>query len=141
MTGPDEGGDPPCWAHLHDDGGDGPLARVDLSAVDDGGPPGSVWSLPHGGDLDANLVRLGPGGSIGVHVNDDVDVMMIVRSGTCEAEVDGRCVALSVDDLIVVPRGARRSLTAGPGGITYLSVHRRRGPLRPSAGAPRPDGS
>lgn len=140
MTGPDEGGDPPCWAHLHDDAAcddDGQrLVPVDLSAVDDGGAPGSVWSLPHGGDLDANLVRLDPGGAVAPHVNDEVDVMMIVRSGSCEVHVEGRVVPLAADELLVVPRNAHRSVTAGPDGVRYLSIHRRRGALAPTRRSP-----
>ena len=90
---------------------------------------GAVWSLPHGGDLDANLVRLDPGGTIGEHVNDDVDVLMFVQSGTGLLTVDGQTHALRSDVLALIPRGTRRRITAGPNGMFHLSIHRRRGPL------------
>lgn len=61
----DLGGDPPCWAHLVNDdptpsgyGYVGQVVAVDLGATDTRGRSGVVWSVPHGGDLDVNLVHL-----------------------------------------------------------------------------------
>jgi quercetin dioxygenase-like cupin family protein len=135
MSDEDLGGDPPCWAHLFDDedaagasaNGCGPLV-VDLGAARLGSG-GAIWSLPHGGDLDANLVRLDPGAAIGSHVNVDVDVLLLVQSGTGELIVDGQARRVEADHLALVPKGSQRSIVAGDAGITYLSVHRRRSPL------------
>lgn len=132
MTRPhDEGGDPPCWAHLVDgeERADdiGPVV-VDLGAAASGAG-GAVWSLPHGGDLDANLVRLAPGDEIARHVNTDVDVLVFVQSGTGELTIDDDLHPLHGDVLALVPRDAHRSIAAGPRGLTYLSIHRRRSPL------------
>lgn len=130
----DIGGDPACWAHLSGDEGASSAGGlpdraviVDLAAPSGGG--GAIWSLPHGGDLDANLVRLDPDGAIGEHVNDDVDVLMIVQSGAGHLHINGTCRDLAADHLALIPRGSVRSISAGPSGITYLSVHRRRSPL------------
>ncbi|MEZ5246028.1 MAG: hypothetical protein R2707_13095 [Acidimicrobiales bacterium] len=132
----DLGGDPACWAHLFDEGDDdsgidglpdGALT-VDLGAARVGGG-GVIWSLPHGGDLDANLVRLDPDGAIGEHVNNDVDVLMFVQSGAGQVYIGETRRDVASDHLVLIPRGARRSITAGSSGITYLSVHRRRSPL------------
>ena len=146
MSGVECGGDPPCWAHLVDD------ERVDGERIDDESTPdgrplvvdltaplgsgGAIWSLPHGGDLDANLVRLDPDAGIGRHVNNDVDVMVIVQSGTGVLTVDAQTQRLGVDQLALIPRGSSRSIVAGAAGISYLSIHRRRSPLRITA---RPD--
>ena len=132
------GGDAPCWAHLFDndiaaepaDGHDRVRATVaELGSVDITGRAGVVWSLPHGGDLDANLVHLHPGGTIERHVNDDVDVMISVIAGHGQLVIDGSTHPLR--DLVValVPKGQYREVRAGSAGITYLSIHRRRGPL------------
>jgi quercetin dioxygenase-like cupin family protein len=126
----EQGGDPACWAHLtEDDSGATPERAmvVDLAVAD--GVGGAVWSLPHGGDLDANLVRLAPGGAIGSHVNNDVDVLIVVREGEGELTVDGVGHVLTVSTVAVVQKGAERSITAGPPGLAYLSIHRRRSPL------------
>jgi len=93
------------------------------------GVGGAVWSLPHDGDLDANLIRLEPGGAIDGHVNVEVDVMMIVRGGSGALTVDGVTRELTNSSLALVRKGSRRSITAGSSGIEYLTVHRRRGPL------------
>jgi mannose-6-phosphate isomerase-like protein (cupin superfamily) len=70
------------------------------------------------------------GGTIGEHVNDDVDVLMFVQSGSGHLTIDGRIHPLRSDVLALIPRGTRRQVTAGPTGMFHLSVHRRRGPLR-----------
>jgi len=68
----------------------GPLI-LDLGSAPTGSG-GAIWNLPHGGDIDANLVRLDPGQAIGAHINDDVDVLLVVHSGTGDLEIDGRTV-------------------------------------------------
>lgn len=105
------------------------LVVVDLGATDTSGHDGVVWSLPHGGDLDANLVHLDAGGVIGAHVNSEVDVAMSVMSGNGALIVEGINHDLSVDVFALIPRGVRREVRAGSEGITYLSIHRRRNPL------------
>ncbi len=102
---------------------------VDLGAAEADGRDGVLWSLPHGGDLDANLVRLHPGRSIGEHVNGDVDVLMSVTAGTAELVIDGAAHPIRCGAFALVPRGSRRSVRAGADGVTYLSIHRRRSPL------------
>lgn len=128
-TADDLGGDPACWAHLFGGADDPSRVVVDLDATATAGAGGAVWSLPHGGDLDANLVWLGPGHTIGEHVNREVDVLVFVRTGTGRITIDDEVHDVRSDALALIPRGARRRIEAGPSGISYLSVHRRRDPL------------
>jgi quercetin dioxygenase-like cupin family protein len=148
----DLGGDAPCWAHLldddevtadepqcpgHDDGGLRAMVAAtvaDLGSTETSGRSGVVWSLPHGGDLDANLVHLEPGGVIDAHVNTEVDVVVSVVAGRGQLTIDGTAHQLCGDVLALVPKGVRREIRAGADGITYLSVHRRREALGISAG-------
>lgn len=137
-----KGGDPACWAHLFEDDsssepGHGSAVRVDLSTLTPTPGPGVRWSLPHGGDLDANLVQLGPGDEIGEHVNDEVDVLVIGRAGAGEVTVDGRRLALDPSVVVSIPKGARRRITAHQDGLSYLSIHRHRPGLsiRPRPGS------
>ena len=132
----DMGGDPPCWAHVFDDDATrtgsvdvGQAVAVDLGTADTSGRSGVVWSLPHGGDLDVNLVHLQPGDSIGAHVNDEVDVVITVIAGRGRVSIDDTSHELRSEVLVAVPKGARREILAGADGITYLSIHRRRQPL------------
>jgi quercetin dioxygenase-like cupin family protein len=97
---------------------------------------GVVWKLPHAGDLDGNLVRLAAGRSIEAHVNTEVDVLFVVRSGGGELTVDGERHLLDATTVALVPRGTSRSITAGPDGIAYLSIHRHRGGLRMGRSTP-----
>ena len=123
----------PIWQNGWMDDEDDVASARESIVVDFGAEPlgsgGAVWSLPHGGDLDANLVSLDAGGAIGLHVNNEVDVLMFVRSGSGSVTVDGETLPLGSDHLAWIPKGASRSVSAGSDGISYLSIHRLRGGL------------
>jgi quercetin dioxygenase-like cupin family protein len=91
---------------------------------------GVIWTLEHSGDLNANLVRFDAGGGVGEHVNEEVDVLFLGVAGSGSVYVEGEEHALSAGTLVFAPRGARRSTSASSDGFAYLTVHRRRGPLR-----------
>src|SRR3954471_10105138 len=99
---------------------------ADLDLVDRSGGAGALWSLPHGGDLDANLVRLGPGEAIGAHVNSEGDVLVVGVGGAGTVDIDGATHDLRPSVVVLVPKGASRSITAGDGELLYLTVHRAR---------------
>lgn len=125
------GGDPACWSHLTDD-----EYVTSFDNLPDDERSGVVWSLPHGGGLDANVVRLAAGEGIGDHVNDQVDVLIVVWSGSGELVIDDRRVSLQPGTIAHVARGARRSIRSGGDGLVYLSTHPRRDPMtigRPDA--------
>jgi mannose-6-phosphate isomerase-like protein (cupin superfamily) len=126
----DLGGEAPCWAHLADElephaSQPGPVV-VDVAGLADDGADGAIWSLPHGGELDANVVRLGDGNAIADHVNGEVDVLLVVWSGAGELVVDDHATALRSGIVVAVPRGSRRAVRAQGSDLTYLSIHRRR---------------
>jgi quercetin dioxygenase-like cupin family protein len=127
----DLGGEPACWAHIVDEP-DAVAVRatvVDLDVLtgtSGEGSGGAIWSLPHDGDLDGNVVWLPSGDVIEQHVNDEVDVLVVVWSGAGELTVDGRVIPLRPGVVVQVERGADRGFRAGSEGVTYLSVHRRR---------------
>lgn len=102
---------------------------VDFGSIETSGRSGAVWSLPHGGDLDANLVRLDSNGAIEAHVNTEVDVLISIVAGSGHLSIDGIAHDLRSDMVAFVPKGSRRAIGAGPAGISYLSIHRRREPL------------
>ena len=121
----DAGGDPACWLHLQEED----AARLDpVEQVVDLGArreaDGELWSPSCGGDLEARLVRLTPGHGSGEHVDEDADVLVIVRSGSGELSVDGSRYRIRPDVVALVPRGCRRALAAGVDGLSYLAVRR-----------------
>lgn len=126
MNEPDEGGDPACWSHLFDDDG---AVVADLSSLLDAAGDGVHWTLDPDSDLNVNLVRLDPHHAMGEHVNDEVDVLLAVLAGSGRVVLGARHVPLHVHSVAHVPKGIARSIQAGPEGLTYLTVHRRRGGL------------
>jgi mannose-6-phosphate isomerase-like protein (cupin superfamily) len=104
---------------------------ADLVAVDRSGPDGVVWSLPPGGDLNANLVRLTAGAAIGSHVNEEVDVLLVGIDGAGAVTVDSATFDLHRGTVVAVPRYARRHIAAdSTSELVYLTVHVARLSLR-----------
>src|SRR5581483_9627165 len=104
--------------------------RVDLAGLDHGGASGAVWSLPHDGDLDANVVVLAPGDHVDEHVNHEVDVLVVGIAGEGTVTVDGEVLRLDASSIVHVPKGTSRSITgSAPEPLVYLTVHRARSPL------------
>jgi quercetin dioxygenase-like cupin family protein len=127
----DEGGEAPCFAHLFEDElGLTRSSAANLAALVALPGDGVQWALTEPSELNANLVHLDPASEVAEHVNDEVDVLLVVFSGGGTLRVDGRDVALEPFTVAHVEKGSRRAISAGDGGVSYLSVHRRRGPLQ-----------
>ena len=103
-------------------------APVDLAGMPSGAGP--LWGM-QSEELNATLLEWPPGGGVAEHVNDELEVLVLVLAGSASVSVDGTEHELTAGGLLLVPRGSARSLSAGRGGVRYLSVHRRRGPLLP----------
>ncbi|MGW4276603.1 cupin domain-containing protein [Streptomyces seoulensis] len=103
-------------------------------------PGGVLWKLAEAGrQLDANLVRLAPGGRVAPHAEPDLDVLLFVVGGDgvlgAGAADEPRC--LTEGATVWLPHGSTRSIAAGADGLSYLTVHRRRPGMRirPHGGA------
>ncbi|MEI7033505.1 hypothetical protein [Streptomyces pratensis] len=99
---------------------------------------GALWHLSEPGrELDANLVRLPPGSEVGEHQEDILDVLLVVLEGGGVVRTGGGALDLVPSTVTWLPRTSRRALAAGPDGLTYLTVHRRRPGLaiKPPSGA------
>jgi quercetin dioxygenase-like cupin family protein len=90
-------------------------------------------------DLNVNEVRWPAGDGVGRHRNDELDVLLVVIAGDATVSVDGVDHRLSAGQILLVPKGAARAVTAGPEGVRYLTCHRRRGPIGLSAPSPPAD--
>lgn len=101
------------------------------AAAEAAGRQGVVWTLEGRGDLNSNLVRFGSGRGVGEHVNDEVDVVFVGVSGSGAVVAGGEKFTLEPGRLVFVPKGARRSTRSGSSGeFAYLTIHRRREPMR-----------
>jgi quercetin dioxygenase-like cupin family protein len=56
--------------------------------------------------------------------------MMVVLAGSATVTIDGEEQPVHAGEALIVEKGRRRGISAGPDGVRYLSVHRRRGPLQ-----------
>jgi uncharacterized cupin superfamily protein len=90
---------------------------------------GPLWGMASA-DLNATLLVWPPGHRIAEHVNAELDVLLVVLGGHGTTLVDGVAHELAPGGAILIPRGSKRAIHAGDAGLRYLSVHRRRGPLR-----------
>lgn len=102
------------------------MTVVDLLADAGRGP---VWGTATD-DLNVTLLAWRAGESVAEHVNDERDVVFVVVAGSGTVLLDGLAHDVRAGHAIVIPCGMRRALTAGPDGIRYLSVHRKRGGLQ-----------
>jgi quercetin dioxygenase-like cupin family protein len=100
-------------------------------------PAGVTWRLSEPGrQLDANVLNLAPGQTIGTHAEPELDVLLMVVAGTGSVDTDGGAVTLSAGEVLWLPRGSTRTLVAGAGGLSYLTVHRRRPGMQIASGPP-----
>jgi quercetin dioxygenase-like cupin family protein len=105
-------------------------AIVDLALPTRGRGP--QWGM-QSPDLNATLLAWPAGSGFAEHRNDERDVLVIVLEGSAVIELGGVAHDVGEHELLLLPRGSLRSLTAGPLGVRYLSVHTRRAPLLPSS--------
>ena len=91
---------------------------------------GTVWTQESGEDLNANLVRFEAGEGVGVHRDDEVDVVFVGVSGSGMIVVNGEEFPLEHGRMVYVPKGNLRATRSANGEFAYLTVHRRRGPVR-----------
>ncbi|MGW6459585.1 cupin domain-containing protein [Streptomyces sp. NPDC055078] len=101
------------------------MADVRAAPADRGG---ALWRLTAAGrQLDANIVRVPPGGQVDAHVEPDLDVLLCVLTGSGElATGDTVRQPLEPGGVAWLPHGTRRAVSAGPGGLVYVTAHQRR---------------
>ncbi|WP_377269836.1 cupin domain-containing protein [Peterkaempfera sp. SMS 1(5)a] len=114
------------------------LCDVAARAADaPGDAGGALWRLAEPGrQLDANLVRLPPGHRVGAHREPELDVLLLVVEGSGALDDGVEIQQLTGGTLVWLPQGSARELAAGPDGLAYLTVHRRRPGMQIGSGPP-----
>ncbi|MFJ6571181.1 cupin domain-containing protein [Streptomyces sp. NPDC091292] len=88
---------------------------------------GAVWRLSaQARQLDAHVVRLGPGAPLVAHVEPDLDVLLYVTGGSGWLTTGGSRQDLVPGSVAWLTHGTARTLVAGDEGLSYLTVHKRR---------------
>jgi uncharacterized protein (DUF2249 family) len=101
--------------------------RAMASGAQPGDAAGAVWRLEIGQrHLDANIIYLQPDRQIETHAGPDLDVLIHVLDGTGHLTTETGSATLHTGALVWLPRRSQRSITAGPTGLRYLTVHPRR---------------
>ena len=104
---------------------------------------GVLWTLKASEDLNfnANLVRFEAGEGVGVHANDEVDLVFVGVSGSGTVVVNGEEFSLGPGRLVFVPKGYLRATRSDYGEFAYLTAHRRRGPVQLATRGSKADAS
>jgi quercetin dioxygenase-like cupin family protein len=90
---------------------------------------GPLWGL-ESEELNATLLEWEPGaGPPAETVNNERDVLVFVHEGSLTLYLDGVERKVPAGRAVIVEKGRRRRLVAGPEGVRYLTAHRRRGGL------------
>jgi uncharacterized protein (DUF2249 family)/quercetin dioxygenase-like cupin family protein len=104
-----------------------PRILCDTTSTATGSDAGVAWSLsPRHRDLDSNIIRLRPGAGIEAHDGPDLDVLILALAGTGRVVTETQPLELRPGILVWLPRRSRHGFVAGPDGLSYLTVHRRR---------------
>jgi quercetin dioxygenase-like cupin family protein len=94
------------------------------------GPDGPRWSHTSA-QLNINVIRLSAGATIPPHRNAEVDVLLLIMAGSGSATVDKTVHSIRAGDLLVIPRGAERSVHSTSDDFAYVTCHQRRAGLQP----------
>ena len=82
-------------------------------------------------ELNVTALSWENGKGVQAHVNDELDVCIIVIAGEGEATINDENCALRPGVAIVIPKGSTRSISSSSPRLTYYSIHRRRPGLMP----------
>jgi quercetin dioxygenase-like cupin family protein len=92
---------------------------------------GVIWS--HTSDqFNLNLLRFRRADGVPIHRNGEVDVLIIVLAGEGVISLEGEQQPVAAGSIVLIPRGAERSITAASEQFAYLSCHQRRAGLMPT---------
>lgn len=91
----------------------------------------NAWQ-PDTDDLHMNVIVLRNGEVIGQHVNQILDVIVTCLRGSGTITIDQERIPVEPGSIVLIRQGAQREIEAGPEGIVYTTVHRKRGGIMPT---------
>jgi len=102
-----------------------------LDAYQSGEGPGAAYGLETE-DLDVTVVAWPEHFLVPAHVNSEVDVAMVVLSGSGVATIDGAVFELRLGSILVIPKGTERSIRSRSVDFRYVNIHKRKRKLMPA---------
>lgn len=108
---------------------------VHVDAYESGQGAGAAFGLETE-DLDLTIVAWPEHYEVASHVNNEVDVVTIVLSGSGEIVVDGKTFDLRLGSVVMIPKGSQRSVKSKSVDFRYVNVHKRRRRLMPDMKRP-----
>ena len=97
---------------------------VDIAAALGAAGPRIRWSVEN--QLQSNLVCLEPDATVDEHTERELDVLLVVIAGEGTLYANGAEQRVAAPAVVVLPAGTTRAIVAGPGGLSYVTAHRRR---------------
>lgn len=91
----------------------------------------NAWQ-PDTDELHMNVLVLRTGERIEKHVNQVLDVIVTCLKGSGTITIDEEDFEVVAGSIVLIRRGMERIIAAGPDGITYTTVHRKRGGIMPT---------
>ena len=92
--------------------------------------PGPVWTKSST-DLNINLISFSSGQGVPAHINNEVDVFVVVVRGEGLIEIDEVQHPMQAGQICLIPKGALRAVRSSSPDFAYLTCHRRREGLWP----------
>jgi quercetin dioxygenase-like cupin family protein len=84
--------------------------------------------------LNATILLWEKGHGLEAHINQELDVVLVVLEGEGEAFVEDETIRLRAGMVLPIAKGLVRAITATSERLTYASIHRRRPGLMPTFG-------
>lgn len=91
---------------------------------------GPQWGM-ESEDLNATLLTWSQGQGIAEHINEEVDVLIVMVEGEVEVRIDGTVTRLIQGQMMAIPKGGSRSVKALTPRAAHLNVHKRRRKMMP----------
>lgn len=95
----------------------------------------NVWQ-PDTDELHMNVLVLRAGEQIDQHINQVLDVIVTCLQGSGTITIDQQQTAVEPGSIVLIRQGSERVIQAGPDGIVYTTVHRKRGGIMPTIKRP-----
>ena len=98
-----------------------PLEVIDLVSLSMAASGSGPQWVHESADLDLTFLSWPASQGVVAHVNDEVDVLLIVMAGTADITIAARTYRLSSGQALLIPKGVERSIAGATERTTFSS--------------------